>query len=110
MQRMITLGPLLILSLLVLPMPSLAEERSDWRQPLPETTDVPQTLAKIDTAAGGSFSASDAQALLEQAGYAAIGDLEQVNPLVWRATGQKDGATYALTVDYGGTVVGFGAP
>lgn len=109
MQRLVTCRALLALTLLVLPFASSAEERSDWRQPLPTTVESPEAIAKFDTSAGG-FSAGDAQSLLEEAGYAGIGDLEQVNPFVWRATGQKDGATYVLTVDYSGTVVGFNAP
>ncbi|MBI2257067.1 MAG: hypothetical protein HYU58_20775 [Proteobacteria bacterium] len=110
MRRMITLGPLLILTLLTLPMASHAEDRSDWRPIKPDAVEAPETIAKLDTAAGSTFSVDDAQAFLEQAGYAQITELEQINPFVWRATGQKDGATYALTVDYSGAVVGIDMP
>lgn len=109
MWRLLTFGSLLIVTLLVPPLTSNAEERSDWRQPLPLTTQAPETVAKVDTASGG-LSANDAQRLLEQAGYAGIGDLEQINPFVWRATGRKGNAIYALTVDFSGTVVGINAP
>lgn len=111
MWRLNTIEPLLlILALLLLPMPSNAEERSDWRQPLPQTAEIPEALAKMDTSAGGNFSATDAQAYMEQAGYDAITQLEAVNPFVWRAIGNKDGASFALTADYTGAVVGIDAP
>ena len=109
MRRPDVFASLLSLALILPPITSRAEERSDWRQPLPATVEIPDTVAKLDTAAGG-FSANDAQSFFEQAGYGSIVDLEQVNPFVWRATGQKDGAVYALTVDYSGTVVGINAP
>jgi len=112
MQPTITLRPLLILPLLILPMTSLAEDRSDWRPPKADTDmiEIPETVAKLDTAAGGNFSVTHAQALLEHAGYGQITGLEQVTPLVWRATGSKNGTPYALTVDYSGTVVGIDIP
>jgi hypothetical protein len=109
MQRLIALGAF-TLTLLTQPIVSSAEERSDWRQPLPENVEPPQTIAKRDIASTADFSAKDAQLLLEQAGYGSIGELEQINPFVWRAKGHKDGAMYALTVDYTGTVVGINAP
>ncbi|MDY0872676.1 hypothetical protein [Dongia rigui] len=110
MRYRLTFGSLLTLSLLVPALTSNADERGDWRQPLPASAGSPETIAKFDTAATGAFSADDAQERLEQAGYAGIADLEQVNPFVWRATGRKGGAIYALTVDFNGTVVGINAP
>jgi hypothetical protein len=91
-------------------MASHAEDRSDWRPPKTDMVETSETIAKLDTAAGSNFSVTDAQALLEQAGYGQITKLEQVNPFVWRANGLKNGSSYALTVDYTGTVVGIGIP
>jgi hypothetical protein len=110
MRRLFTIGSVLTLTLLAAPLASSAEERSDWRQPLPEDVEPPQTIAKRDTASNSDFSAPAAKLLLEQAGYVGIKDLEQINPFVWRATGLKDGAIYSLTVDYSGTVVGIDGP
>lgn len=110
MRRQIAFGTFAILALLAAPIISQAEERSDWRQPAPAAVESPETIAKLDTSAGGSFSATDAQAFMEQAGYDGITKLEAVNPFVWRATGNKDGSSYALTADYTGSVVGIDAP
>lgn len=110
MGRKIAVGSFLILALLAMPTISQAEERSDWRQPAPAAVETPETIAKLDTAAGSSFSAVDAQAFMEQAGYSGITQLEAVNPFVWRAVGTKDGASFTVTADYTGAVVGIDAP
>ncbi len=105
MRRAVTLASFLMLGV------AAAAQADDQRDRSPRPPDIASTagiLAKADSGAAGGFSAVQAIALIQQAGYADIGELERVNDFVWRGTAYKDGQTYSVAVDYTGTVVGAG--
>lgn len=100
MRRALTL----LLALLALVPAARADERSDGYNRLPAPAKV---VAKPDAEADGGFSAANATAFIEQAGYVGVTDLERVNEFVWHGTARKDGQAYAVSVDYTGAVVGY---